>query len=85
MKQDIQINCQCGAVFTWSIRDQDFFESKGFQAPKRCPKCRMQKNQERDNRSEVRNIGAGPNRGHQGRYSQDDVNNLDYNENDNQY
>jgi len=33
--------CDCGADFTFSVRDQEFFQSKGYtNEPKRCPECR---------------------------------------------
>jgi len=40
--QDKSIQCSdCGANFTFSTKDQEFFQSKGFtNEPKRCPECR---------------------------------------------
>jgi hypothetical protein len=39
---DKSIRCSdCGTTFTFSSREQEFFESKGFtNEPKRCPTCR---------------------------------------------
>jgi len=40
--QDKEIQCSdCGATFTFSTGEQEFFQSKGFtNEPKRCPSCR---------------------------------------------
>jgi len=36
-----QIACvACGAEFTFTDEEQSFYESKGFQAPKKCKPCR---------------------------------------------
>ena len=38
----------CGATFTLSANEQEFFAGKGFtNEPKRCPDCRASKKQER--------------------------------------
>lgn len=38
---DIQVKCNsCGDDFTFSESEQEFFSQKGFQPPKKCPKCR---------------------------------------------
>ena len=38
----------CGASFTFSVEDQEFYQSKGFtNEPKRCPSCRRAKKAER--------------------------------------
>jgi CxxC-x17-CxxC domain-containing protein len=41
--QDKSIQCSdCGATFTFSAEDQEFFRSKGYtNEPKRCPSCRQ--------------------------------------------
>jgi CxxC-x17-CxxC domain-containing protein len=41
--QDKSIQCSdCGATFTFSAQDQEFFQSKGYtNEPKRCPSCRQ--------------------------------------------
>jgi CxxC-x17-CxxC domain-containing protein len=40
--QDKSIQCaDCGATFTFSAEEQEFFASKGYtNEPKRCPPCR---------------------------------------------
>jgi hypothetical protein len=40
-KHDKIIKCQdCGNNFTFFVRDQKFYEEKGFPEPKRCKTCR---------------------------------------------
>jgi CxxC-x17-CxxC domain-containing protein len=40
--EDKQLQCvECGAEFTFSAEEQEFFQSKGYtNEPKRCPACR---------------------------------------------
>ena len=40
--EDKQLNCSdCGADFTFSAEEQEFFQSRGYtNEPKRCPPCR---------------------------------------------
>jgi CxxC-x17-CxxC domain-containing protein len=43
---DKTLVCQdCGKEFVFSASEQEFFEKKGFQPPKRCPDCRKAKKQ----------------------------------------
>ncbi len=46
--EDKSLRCSdCGATFTFSAGEQDFFASKGFtNEPKRCPQCRRAKRQQ---------------------------------------
>jgi CxxC-x17-CxxC domain-containing protein len=48
--QDKSIQCSdCGTTFTFSAKDQEFFQQKGFtNEPKRCPDCRRAKKSARD-------------------------------------
>jgi len=48
--QDKTLTCaECGATFTFSATDQEFFQSKGYtNEPKRCPDCRKAKKAERN-------------------------------------
>ncbi|MBI4303033.1 MAG: zinc-ribbon domain containing protein [Chloroflexi bacterium] len=41
--QDKSLQCaDCGATFTFSAEEQEFFKSKGYtNEPKRCPSCRQ--------------------------------------------
>ena len=47
--QDKSIQCSdCGATFTFSAEEQEFFASKGYtNEPKRCPSCRQARKAER--------------------------------------
>lgn len=39
--QDKLVTCvDCGAQFTFSARDQAFYQERGYQAPRRCKSCR---------------------------------------------
>jgi len=39
--EDKVLICQdCGKEFVWTLRQQQFYQQKGFQEPKRCPVCR---------------------------------------------
>ncbi len=48
--QDKSIQCSdCGATFTHSAEDQEFFQTKGYtNEPKRCPSCRETRKSERN-------------------------------------
>lgn len=38
---DQEIQCaDCGTSFVFNAEDQEFFQTKGYSAPKRCPQCR---------------------------------------------
>ena len=47
--EDKSIQCSdCGATFTFSAEEQEFFASKGYtNEPKRCPSCRQARKAER--------------------------------------
>jgi len=47
--QDKSLQCaDCGATFTFSVEEQEFFQSKGYtNEPKRCPSCRQARKSER--------------------------------------
>ena len=51
--QDKSIQCaDCGVTFTFSVEDQEFFQSKGYtNEPKRCPECRRARKLERNGNS----------------------------------
>ena len=53
---DKTLECaDCGAAFTFSAEEQEFFQSKGYtNEPKRCPECRQARKLERN-----RNSGYG--------------------------
>ena len=45
---DRTLTCQdCGQSFTFSADDQEFFATKGYTEPKRCPSCRQARKAER--------------------------------------
>lgn len=45
---DRTLTCQdCGQEFAFSADDQEFFASKGYTDPKRCPDCRRARKAER--------------------------------------
>ncbi len=50
--QDKTIKCvDCGLEFTFTARDQAFYQEQGFQnEPKRCKACRDKKKLERQNK-----------------------------------
>ena len=47
--EDKTLECSdCGASFTFSVEEQEFFQSKGYtNEPKRCPACRQTRKAQR--------------------------------------
>lgn len=47
--EEKELQCSdCGASFTFSAEEQEFFQSKGYtNEPKRCPSCRQSRKTER--------------------------------------
>ena len=47
--QDKSLQCSdCGATFTFTAEEQEFYQTKGFtNEPKRCPSCRQVRKSER--------------------------------------
>jgi len=42
MSQDLYIDCvECNDEFVFSVSDQEYYQSKGFEDPKRCSACRQ--------------------------------------------
>ncbi len=58
--QDKSIQCaDCGATFTFSAEDQEYYRSKGYtNDPKRCPECRRSRKTERNGSSGGNSYGA---------------------------
>ena len=58
--QDKEIRCSdCGATFTFSAGEQEFFQTKGFtNEPKRCPDCRRANKAQRSGSSSSNNSYA---------------------------
>lgn len=54
--QDKTIKCiDCGAEFTFTARDQEFYKEKGFtNEPKRCKACRDKRKAEKQNNNQTR-------------------------------
>ena len=51
--QDKTIQCaDCGSSFTFTAREQEFFQQKGYvNEPKRCPTCRQSRRSQRTGNS----------------------------------
>jgi len=64
MYEDKTITCRdCGAEFTFSASEQEFFASKGFtNEPGRCPQCRAARKQRGGNNGGFGGRGARPQR-----------------------
>lgn len=46
--EDRDLTCgDCGMTFVFTARDQEFYQTKGFQEPKRCPECRRARKAQR--------------------------------------
>ena len=47
--EDKTLECSdCGNTFTFSVEDQEFFQSQGYtNEPKRCPECRQARKSQR--------------------------------------
>lgn len=43
MRDQLIICVQCNTEFEFSAKEQQFYENKGFNPPKRCPQCRKNK------------------------------------------
>lgn len=41
--QDKEIQCYCGDTFVFTAGEQEFYERKGLNDPKRCEKCKAKK------------------------------------------
>jgi CxxC-x17-CxxC domain-containing protein len=49
MSGDVTLTCRdCGQSFTFSSGEQDFYASRGFSEPSRCPDCRAARKADRD-------------------------------------
>jgi CxxC-x17-CxxC domain-containing protein len=60
----------CGAEFVFTVREQEFFQQKGFeQDPKRCPPCRKERKNRRDDGDSHGGGGGGGGHHHHERSS----------------
>lgn len=49
-RNDITVVCKdCGEEFVVTGGEQEFLFEKGFELPKRCPKCRKRRKEQRNN------------------------------------
>jgi CxxC-x17-CxxC domain-containing protein len=49
MSADMTLTCRdCGQAFTYTTGEQDFYASRGFSEPGRCPDCRSARKAQRD-------------------------------------
>ena len=49
MSADATLTCRdCGQAFTFTSGEQDFYASRGYSEPGRCPDCRAARKAERD-------------------------------------
>jgi CxxC-x17-CxxC domain-containing protein len=49
MSADTTLTCRdCGRTFTFTSGEQDFYASRGYSEPGRCPDCRAARKAERD-------------------------------------
>jgi DNA-directed RNA polymerase subunit RPC12/RpoP len=58
---DKVLTCKdCGAEFTFTESEQEFYKEKGFEnEPQRCPDCRRARKQQRNNNGGNRGFGGG--------------------------
>lgn len=63
---DRETPCPYGATFIHSVKDQEFYQEKGFEAPKRCRDCREAKKAKKDTQGsqKPRYGGHSENKGH---------------------
>jgi CxxC-x17-CxxC domain-containing protein len=48
MSVDVTLTCRdCGQAFTFTSGEQEFYASRGFSEPSRCPDCRAQRKADR--------------------------------------
>jgi CxxC-x17-CxxC domain-containing protein len=49
MSADMTLACRdCGQAFTYTTGEQDFYASRGFSEPSRCPECRAARKAQRE-------------------------------------
>jgi CxxC-x17-CxxC domain-containing protein len=59
MSADSTLTCRdCGQAFTFTAGEQDFYASRGFSEPSRCPDCRAARKAQRDSGSYSSYAGA---------------------------
>jgi CxxC-x17-CxxC domain-containing protein len=64
MSADTTLTCRdCGQAFTFTSGEQDFYASRGFSEPSRCPDCRAARKAQREGGSSYGSDGYGSSRG----------------------
>jgi CxxC-x17-CxxC domain-containing protein len=59
MSADTTLTCRdCGQAFTFTSGEQDFYASRGFSEPSRCPDCRAARKSQRDGGSSYGSYGS---------------------------
>ena len=59
MSADTTLTCRdCRQAFTFTIGEQDFYASRGFSEPSRCPDCRAARKSQRDGGSSYSDYGS---------------------------
>src|SRR2546428_3602477 len=59
MSADTTLTCRdCGQAFTFTSGEQDFYASRGFSEPSRCPDCRAARKSQRDSGSSYDSYGS---------------------------
>src|SRR4051812_50067396 len=59
MSADTTLTCRdCGQAFTFTSGEQDFYASRGFSEPTRCPDCRAARKAQRDSGSSYSSYGS---------------------------
>jgi CxxC-x17-CxxC domain-containing protein len=59
MSADTTLTCRdCGQAFTFTAGEQDFYASRGFSEPSRCPDCRAARKSQRDGGSSYGSYGS---------------------------
>ena len=49
-QEEKEVTCkECGEIFTITESEERFYTDKGLYLPKRCPKCRARRKEEKDN------------------------------------
>ena len=60
MSADTTLTCRdCGQAFTFTSGEQDFYASRGFSEPSRCPDCRAARKSQRDGGDYGSSYGGG--------------------------
>ena len=59
MSADTTLTCRdCGQAFTFTSGEQDFYASRGFSEPSRCPDCRAARKSQREGGSSYDSYGS---------------------------